>query len=1246
MWKKSLMLLMVFVMGAVSMSGAVYAANENLTVQSCDVSCTVANLNINTSGTVGHTLAKNAEATHIMSDLQSVSEFDTIDTVLVRARWTGVLNLDGETIVTLLSGNGTQTGSCIWTMTQSDEAGDNYTENDATACHNWNVDDLNDVNYSITNSDDGAGVDMDTTFLNIDVETTLGEFTAVSSCQTISSAGNYKMTQSISGGDDCITIAADNVHLNCNGYTITYSTDAGNDENGITANGFDFLNVSDCNIVHGDGSGTGTIPFDIRNANHVNVSNVTTNAIAGDENSIYGGFFVTVTNASIRGLFTLSGVGSSNYGFYIQGGGNYTIRDSNFSSAGTTDSFGFRTNGDVNHLFMENVNMSSERTTSVNNDGFLMGKLHNATIINTRILADTSTGSYGIRQENFGGNRKFINSSITAPNAEDFRVQTSNGATEQTFFLNVSYDLSDISWAGSTNGNFYNMYFFRLNVTNASDQGVENALVNISSPNNANINIVNGFVLITDSKGEIGLLNLTDFRSNQGAQTFRYQQFNNYSINISHDNYTNLTGFPLNNSQITYLNIELASIIPEVLPAGFLDVTLQSSNIINVTQNDTFAVQAIATCEGTGGCGAVDANIYFNWLADISTLINVTIGDVPFYNSTNATNNTATLADGQAITVIVELNATGEPTSTPWQLTMNFTNSSEQNGTGIISVNISHFVPPPPPGQLNITEPPAPTYFWPLNESYDDFADSLDLTVNIGNPAIVSTNNLGNGSALMGGANGETPNALGTTQFETTYDAITVSGWLNLTNTTLYEGNEWIIFEQRGGAPDPSFIKLIMQPNASADQIPIQWFVSDEREPTPTDYTVSFNIENFVDRDWIQIVAVANATEGNMTLWIDGVNVNSTGSSGFAVLTGNFSLGSDSSHNKSFLPAMMDRWRVYINYTANESEVLWLAKENETLPPPPPPGQLNITEPPAPTYFYPLNESFDDFADALPFNYVIGNPQISFPGVVGNASILLGGQDGGSPDIIGNFSFPTDYTAITISLWTNITNTTNDVGNKWNVFEQGETAGHGSTIFGLSGSPDPSLLELQWLKGDGASPSGDHQIRYNIENWVERDWIHFVFIANETSGNISAWVDGINVNSTIISGFGSEGGNFSLGGHDSFNSSFFAGRIDRLRIYINYTANESEILWLAKENETLPPPAPPSVDSCTDFETGATNSVDCTDACTIDAATNKGGADVEFSGDGPITITADITNVGDIAILDQCHVICDGGCVI
>lgn len=73
----------------------------------------------------------------------------------------------------------------------------------------------------------------------------------------------------------------------------------------------------------------------------------------------------------------------------------------------------------------------------------------------------------------------------------------------------------------------------------------------------------------------------------------------------------------------------------------------------------------------------------------------------------------------------------------------------------------------------------------------------------------------------------------------------------------------------------------------------------------------------------------------------------------------------------------------------------------------------------------------------------------------------------------------------------------------------------------------------------------------------------------------------------------------------------------------------------------------PSTDSCTDFEQRETNTIDCSDNCAVDAATDAGGATITFINGGHIHLDADVTNWTKVErkpSTTTCTVTCRTGC--
>lgn len=150
------------------------------------------------------------------------------------------------------------------------------------------------------------------------------------------------------------------------------------------------------------------------------------------------------------------------------------------------------------------------------------------------------------------------------------------------------------------------------------------------------------------------------------------------------------------------INAEAAAEVADQ-PAGLLDITLHNGNI-EVEQNSTFTINFTATCEGAGGCGDVDLNWFYNFSGlDVDDLLNASVGDVQFYNTTLGNTTCSSLGDGGVCNINTTVNATASVGN--WSWTGNATNSSSQNGTTTFYVNISlpAVVVEVTPGLLDVT---------------------------------------------------------------------------------------------------------------------------------------------------------------------------------------------------------------------------------------------------------------------------------------------------------------------------------------------------------------------------------------------------------------------------------------------------------------------------------------------------------------------------------------------------------------
>ncbi|MFC1696708.1 LamG-like jellyroll fold domain-containing protein [Nanoarchaeota archaeon] len=159
--------------------------------------------------------------------------------------------------------------------------------------------------------------------------------TPISDCQTISSPGSYEIGQDIDGSGTCLTIASDNVIIDCNGYTINYSQSSIG--YGINITGYNNITVQNCNIVQDNSSVSITKGIYMGNANDNTVSetNITISGknaqgiqikSSSDQN--------TISDVVINMLYLNTGGGSAAQGILIDDSDNNDITNSDITTVG------------------------------------------------------------------------------------------------------------------------------------------------------------------------------------------------------------------------------------------------------------------------------------------------------------------------------------------------------------------------------------------------------------------------------------------------------------------------------------------------------------------------------------------------------------------------------------------------------------------------------------------------------------------------------------------------------------------------------------------------------------------------------------------------------------------------------------------------------------------------------------------------------------------------------------------------
>jgi hypothetical protein len=105
--------------------------------------------------------------------------------------------------------------------------------------------------------------------------------------------------------------------------------------------------------------------------------------------------------------------------------------------------------------------------------------------------------------------------------------------------------------------------------------------------------------------------------------------------------------------------------------------------------------------------------------------------------------------------------------------------------------------------------------------------------------------------------------------------------------------------------------------------------------------------------------------------------------------------------------------------------------------------------------------------------------------------------------------------------------------------------------------------------------------------------------------------------------------------------------------YFNEETCEIMVVWLGGSSSPFSTSiatyettcfAQPSGNTCDCSSIQAGTTVDCTENCSVDSTCDASGQNILLSGSGSISVTANITNHGNVTLQNNCNVTCIGGC--
>jgi len=254
----------------------------------------------------------------------------------------------------------------------------------------------------------------------------------IDSCQTISSSDLYILNQSVTGNNtDCFTINANDVILDCNGYSLT---NIGNISYGITIDGYNNITIKNCNLAD-------NYQVYLSNSDDIKIYNVTIT------NSSEGIRFNNVSNTYIDNL-TINE--TEREGIIFEDSNNLTIENSFFTNIGfvgnvsslliSGDTY---TEGDYRGVTLNNITISNVY------DGISISNMDNI-LINASTIGD------------------IVDDGVTISSGNDITISNS-------YFNDYGFSIGSYSGENVSNVNILNNYFkgynYLVNVTDITIEG-------------------------------------------------------------------------------------------------------------------------------------------------------------------------------------------------------------------------------------------------------------------------------------------------------------------------------------------------------------------------------------------------------------------------------------------------------------------------------------------------------------------------------------------------------------------------------------------------------------------------------------------------------------------------------------------------------------------------------------------------------------------------------------------------------
>ncbi len=311
-------------------------------------------------------------------------------------------------------------------------------------------------------------------------------------CGDITSSGSYTLTQSVSSIGTCFSIEADNIILDCDGYTITYSTEGGSDTRGIDIYGRDNITIKNCRVEDGslnqDGSANrhgiylGASDNSVLENNYVNANNGLGILLSNSDNNnlidntviskrAYG---IWITSSSSKNvLIGNNGTSFNGAGIKLSYESNHNVLINNTATGGGTR---WSPSGIFIYANCTNNTLINNTATSNVNLGLFMYE----NVTNNLIIDNTITGNVNgvLRLSSNSLNNVFINNTFISGDGDDLILFIDFSSGNNTFYWNDFTQTTNYYVDNDDNTNQFNTtvggeprgnYYFNIESINITD---------------------------------------------------------------------------------------------------------------------------------------------------------------------------------------------------------------------------------------------------------------------------------------------------------------------------------------------------------------------------------------------------------------------------------------------------------------------------------------------------------------------------------------------------------------------------------------------------------------------------------------------------------------------------------------------------------------------------------------------------------------------------------------------------------